>query len=324
MKRGAVLCLVGLLLFGPSLGSANPSGVGEGTFDAQCGGACHGDADMNKSSPATVTVLAPAVAYEGLLTSVSVTVTDIETTTNGLLGVFLLSDLSGAGDTPADDGWNVVSNSEGGTENYVEVSVAAGVTEHTVSWTLNAPSLGTYPLYAAVHHGTQDGSNAPFFGASTGAVNVEVRPVPENLPRVAADFTPTTEAILGSPTQMTLETEFVEALAIQWRVAGGEPVEVNATQTENGVWAFTLPSSVQPVVIEWRAHLSGEGPSQTTPWFQVRSDAPAWTVDETTAYVQSIAMLLAAMAAFVALQHRVPLSAGKTYEADVDEDGGAF
>ena len=53
MKRGAVLCLVGLLLFAPSLGSANPSGVGEGTFDAQCGGACHGDADMNKSSPAT-------------------------------------------------------------------------------------------------------------------------------------------------------------------------------------------------------------------------------------------------------------------------------
>lgn len=322
MKRGLVLCFVGLLLFAPSLGSANPSGVGEGTFDAQCGGACHGDADMNKSSPATVTVNAPAVVYEGLLTSVSVTITDIETTTNGLLGVFLLTDLSGAGDTPADDGWVVVSNSEGGTENYVEVTVAAGVTEHTVSWTLNAPSVGTYPLHAAVHHGTQDGSSAPFFGASPGPVNVEVRPVPENLPRVAADFAPATQAVLGMATEMTLETEFVDALVIEWRVAGGEPVEVSVTEIESDVWAFTLPSSVQPVVIEWRAHLSGEGPSQTTPWFQLRSDAPAWTVDEPTAYVQSVAMLLAAMAAFVALQHRSAEPAVKTTPFDEDDTGG--
>ena len=81
MRRVTVLLVVLTLLFAPVLGSANPNGVGSGTFDAQCGGACHGDADMNRSSTSTVVVEAPGVAYEGLLTSVAVTVSDIETTT---------------------------------------------------------------------------------------------------------------------------------------------------------------------------------------------------------------------------------------------------
>ena len=113
MRRVTVLLVVLTLLFAPVLGSANPNGVAS-NLDAQCGGACHGDADMNRSSTSTVVVEAPSVAYEGLLTSVAVTVSDIETTTSGLLGFFLLSSLTGAEDTPADAGWSIVSNSEGG------------------------------------------------------------------------------------------------------------------------------------------------------------------------------------------------------------------
>ena len=182
MKRSTVFFVVALLLVLPTLGSANPNGVGSGTFDAQCGGACHGDADMNRSSAAIVEVDGPEVAYEGLLTSVSITVSNIETTTSGLLGIFLLSDLSGAGDTPGDAGWTVVSNSEGSTENYVEARINTGQTEHTVEWTLRAPPSGQHLLYGAIHHGTEDGSEAPFFGASAVPASVEVRPVPENLP----------------------------------------------------------------------------------------------------------------------------------------------
>ena len=136
MKRTPVLLAVAFLLMASSLGSANPNGVGQGTFDAQCGGACHGDADMNRSSSSTVAVDAPETAYEGLPTSVSVTITDVETTVSGLLGVFLLSDLSGADDTPADAGWTILSNSEGGDQNYVEITVAPGETERTVTLAL--------------------------------------------------------------------------------------------------------------------------------------------------------------------------------------------
>ena len=94
MRRIIALFAVAMLLLVPTIGSANPNGVGEGTFDAQCGGACHGDADMNRSSPSSVTVGGPATAYEGLPTSVDITVSNIETTVSGLLGIFLLSDLS--------------------------------------------------------------------------------------------------------------------------------------------------------------------------------------------------------------------------------------
>ena len=80
------------------------------------------------------------MVYEGLLTSVSVTVTGVQTTSTGVLGIFLLSDVTGAEDTPEDDGWTIVSNSEGGTQNYAEVVVAPGVMTHTVEWTLRAPT----------------------------------------------------------------------------------------------------------------------------------------------------------------------------------------
>ena len=197
MKRRTVIGMVAMLLLLPSLGSANPNGVGEGTFDAQCGGACHGDADMNRSSMSVVSVNAPAVAYEGLLTSVAVTVSNIETTQTGLLGVFLLTDLNGAGDTPEDDGWTIVSNSEGGTQNYVEVTVEPGENEHTVTWTLRTPVVGAYAFYGAIHHGSQDGSEAPFFGASGAPAGIDVQPVPENLPRLDEAFEPPTQRTVG-------------------------------------------------------------------------------------------------------------------------------
>ena len=301
MKRLTLVVVVAMLLVLPTMGSANPNGVGSGTFDAQCGGACHGDADMNRSSAATVEVNAPSVAYEGLLTSVSITVSNIETTTSGLLGFFLLSDLSGAGDTPDDAGWTIISNSEGGTENYVEALIGTGQTTHTVEWTVRAPGIGEYPLYGAIHHGTEDGSEAPFFGASDAPVVVEVRPVPEDLPRLAAEFEPPALRTVGETTTVVMPTTFVDGVQVEWRLPGGETTTVSVS-SDGDTWSFELPATLQPVAIQWRAHLAGEGPEQTTPWFTLQSEEPRWTVDESAAYLQSMAMVLAFMAAFLSLQ----------------------
>ena len=304
MKRIFTLFVVASLLLVPTMGSANPNGVGEGTFDAQCGGACHGDADMNRSSASTVTVSGPSTAYEGLPTSVDVTVSNIETTVSGLLGIFLLSDLSGAGDTPADDGWTIVSNSEGGTQNYVEVLVEPGQTEHTVSWTLRAPTTGSYGLHAAIHHGTQDGSEAPFFGSTIEPIEINVVPVPEDLPRLSPSFEPPVVRTVGEMTEVQLSTQAVDAVQVEWRVSGGPVQTATVVQLDQETWTFELPASLQPVTVEWRAHLQGEGPEQSTPWFALQSEDPSWSVDETAAYVQSLAMLLLFMVAFMSLQHR--------------------
>jgi hypothetical protein len=304
MKRIFTLFVVASLLLVPSMGSANPNGVGDGTFDAQCGGACHGDADMNRSSASTVVVSGPSTAYEGLPTSVDVTVSNIETTVSGLLGIFLLSDLSGAGDTPADDGWAIVSNSEGGTQNYVEALIEPGQNEHTVSWTLRAPATGNYVLHAAIHHGTQDGSEAPFFGSSLEPIQVNVVPVPEDLPRLSPAFEPPIARTVGEATSVQLSTQAVDAVQVEWRVSGGPVQTASVVQLDQETWEFELPASLQPVTVEWRAHLQGEGPEQSTPWFALQSENPSWTVDETAAYVQSLAMLLLFMVAFMSLQGR--------------------
>ena len=109
---------------------------------------------------------------------------------------------------------------------------------------------------------------------------------------------------VGQATTVALTTEFVTSVMVEWRVVGGETNTAGVTAADNGRWTFDLPASLQPVTVEWRAHLQGEGPEQTTPWFQLQSDEPSWTVDETAAYLQSITMLVVFMAAFLAVQRQ--------------------
>lgn len=302
MKRIMLVLVLSISLLAPGIGSANPNGVGAGEFDAQCGGACHGDADMNKSSSAIITLSAPNDIYEGLLTSVTVQIESVETTESGMLGVFLLSGLSGSQDTPADAGWSIVSNSEGNAFNYLEIMVPSGRPTVEITWTLKAPSVGQYNLYGAVHHGTEDGSEAPFYGVSPNPLSVSVVQVPENLPRLSTSFEPEIQRDIGQATTMVLTTEFVTGMNVEWRTSSEDIVTLQATKNAENTWSFELPASIQPGIIEWRAVMAGEGPEQTTPWFQLRSDEPAWEVDNTLVYMQSFAMLFALMAGFMALQ----------------------
>ena len=103
---------------------------------------------------------------------------------------------------------------------------------------------------------------------------------------------------------MTVATEHVNQVTVEWKVSSGEVNTATVTSVGENTWSFALPASLQPVQIEWLAHLEGEGPDQTTPWFQLQSEEPSWSVDENAAYVQSVAMLLVFMVAFLSLQRR--------------------
>ena len=54
---------------------------------------------------------------------------------------------------------------------------------------------------------------------------------------------------------------------------------------------ISLPAAVNPGSIEWRAHLSGDGPDQTTPWFALIAEEPGWQVEEFALYMQAFALL---------------------------------
>ena len=55
-----------VLLAVSSLSGANPGGVGDGNFDMQCGGACHGDASQNQTSPALLQLSIDNTAYANI------------------------------------------------------------------------------------------------------------------------------------------------------------------------------------------------------------------------------------------------------------------
>ena len=71
------------------------------------------------------------------------------------------------------------------------------------------------------------------------------------------------------------------------------------------------------------AHLVGDGPDQTTPWFQLQSEEPSWSVDE-TGHVQSMAMLFVFIAAFLSIQRQSTATAktSNAFDSDEHEGGG--
>ena len=115
--------------------------------------------------------------------------------------------------------------------------------------------------------------------------SVEVRPVPENLPRLGPDFEPPVLRDVCVTTTVVMQTVDVDAVRIEWRLANGEGTDVTVIG-EGEAWTFELPATLQPVAIQ-RAHLTGEGPEQATPWFTLQSENPSWTVDE-NAYLPAI------------------------------------
>jgi hypothetical protein len=228
-------------------------------------------------------VVAQQQVWAGLFTTVDVVVENPQLSNQRMLGVFLLINDRGAKDTPAHEGWEIVADPNGGANNYVEKTVARSAANITFTWTLRAPVAGNYELLASIHHG---GTSQPEHGNSP-TISLSVVEPPENLPRLSSDFTPPSTRSLGEETTIELGTDDVDSFSVEWRTEGGAPQSLNVSEGE-----FTLPAAVNAGKIEWRAHLNGEGPTQTTPWFALISQEPAWQVEEPALFLQGMAMML--------------------------------
>ena len=100
--------------------------------------------------------------------------------------LFLITDTTGHSDLPEDAGWTVISDQNGGDNNYVELEASSLNSEYNLSWTLKPSSVESTNFYLSIHHG---GENNPFFGISS-ALSVTPQVVPENLPRLSSDYAP--------------------------------------------------------------------------------------------------------------------------------------
>ena len=282
--RLRLLIVLAVLILSATLSAANPGGEGDSLQSMQCGGSCHGDAGQNTTSTAEVAVMAQEQVWAGLLTTVGVTITNPVVSNTRMLGVFLLINDQAAKDTPAHDGWEIVADPNGGMNNYVEKRLARATDNATFTWTLRAPPAGDYSLLATIHHGGVSSSKPAHRTSET--ISLNIAEPPENLPQLAADFIPPATRGLGEETTIKLSTVNVDSFTVEWRTDGGTPTALIVIEGE-----FTLPAAVNPGSIEWRAHLSGDGPDQTTPWFALIAEEPGWQIEEFALYMQAFALL---------------------------------
>ncbi len=299
-RRFRVLLVFCILLSVSTFSQANPGGVGDGIFDMQCGGACHGDSSLNQTSSALIEFEIEGTPYLEQPISINAVASGSQLSIYDKIGLFLLTDTTGHSDTPRDAGWEVLSDSNGGTNNYLEGNIDVETNNISASWTIKPTELTTTMFYVSIHHG---GDDVPYFGISQG-FELEVLPIPENLPRLAADFTPQTSRDLGEETIVKVETEEVSSVLIEWKIEGSTTTTVIANSSEIGTWEFNVPASNQPSILQWRAILDGEGPSQTTPWFTLVAQEPPFEVDEAAVYLQSFALFIFVIGIVLTLQIR--------------------
>jgi len=294
--------LLSLLLLCSAFGAAEPGGNGDSIQNMQCGGACHGDASINETSGALLSLSSPATIYVGIPTTLTLTADNLDTSATRLVGLFLLTDMTGHSDTPQDAGWEILSDANGGAMNYIEQTLDPGQKEINISWVLRASTLGSTTFYAAIHHG--GGDSSPFFGTTVSGFEVTVQPVPENLPRLAADFTPPTLRTLDASTELVIETQFTDSMQFEWKSEDGLIMNAIVNSTGDNSWTATIPAALQPTTVQWRVLLIGEGPEQTTPWFTLAAEEGSWEVTENAVYLQAFALLFMTAGIVLALQTR--------------------
>ena len=282
--RFKVAIVLLLMILSTTVSTANPGGKGDAVRSRDCAGSCHTSSSTNGISDAVLDIQYPDQVYAGLLMEIQTSVSLSEVSSNNMVGLNLLINSDGAKDLPAIDGWEIITDPNGGSNNYVEV-VDSFSSDSVVfqSWTMRAPSEpGNYELYLAIQHGTPDGGVA-MTGISN-AKQVTVSEVPENLPRLSEGWEPVNTRLIGEETVITLETENTISAIVEIKI-GGEISILPLVDNQ-----FTIPAAVNPGVVEWRVTLEGEGPTQTSPWFRITAQEPGWEIDEFALYIQGFAM----------------------------------
>ena len=113
-RKVIVMLLCTFLIIAPGSSVANPGGNGDADRDYSCGGSCHGDPSLSMASDATIDITLGNEAFSGQAVAIHVTVSDITTSSNGIIGLFILSSLNGNSDSPEDHGWNLIQDPNGG------------------------------------------------------------------------------------------------------------------------------------------------------------------------------------------------------------------
>ena len=119
--RVKIVVVMLVLLLSATVSTANPGGKGDDVRSRDCAGSCHASSSSNGVSTASLSITFPNEVYAGLLIEVQTSVGEIDVSSNNMMGMALLINSDSAKDLPANDGWEIVTDPNGGMNNYVEI-----------------------------------------------------------------------------------------------------------------------------------------------------------------------------------------------------------
>lgn len=301
-SRIITLSAILVLLLATSSGVANPGGKGDSDRDYTCGGSCHGDPSLSSTSSAIIDVEMSSTAYSGTATEISVSISNLDTSDNGLVGIFLLSSKNGNNDHPEDYGWTIIQDPNGGLSNYVEV--VSSDNRASVSWVLLAPDdLGPKEIYVSIHHGSYYNHNNKAFIGETEGITVNIEPIPENYPTLAEGWTSPEERISGDSSKIKIRTVNTESLTVYWRLSGEtRSHEATVEMVADQEWEVSLPATLGDTRIEYQMVASMGDFSNAMPWLSMGTSEPYFDGTSLGANLQSISFALIILGFMVSLQ----------------------
>lgn len=300
MKRVILtFCLAFLLSISPWV-NANPGGNGDANRDFQCGGSCHGDPDLNASSPATFQPVIPERIYEGLPAEISVVISSLPQTETGIFGAFLLTSLNANNDIPSTEGWSIISNSNLGQTNYQEQVLTTG-DSLIFNWTLSNSEIITSEFYVALNHGSSD-NDLSHLGVSQ-AFEISTVALPSDMPSVVPGFEPLSTRVLGEDTTISIPTQNAENVIVELKGQGGQNSVIEVRSNGSQVWEITIPQAIRESSLQWRVIVEGDGLTTTSAWYSMTSSEPTFESNNFPIILQGIGVALMG-AAFVTLLHR--------------------
>ncbi|MBJ32997.1 MAG: hypothetical protein CMB69_03355 [Euryarchaeota archaeon] len=304
MKSRAAIVTVIAILLATGASVANPGGNGDADRDYTCGGSCHGDPALSTPSDGTVTVSMDETTFTGTATAIHVTASGMSLSGNRLLGVFILGSANGNDDHPEDHGWSIVQDPNGGTHNYVEVTVPSSGSV-TLTWVMLAPqTTGTVNLFVATHHGANPNSNNWAYSGLTRGYTVDVQPVPENLPGFAFDWKPETR-VTGDTSPTVIKTTNTTSVSVQWMLEG-EWIPHDAEVTGEGdEWHAQIPATIGDTRIQYQVTTSNGEFSIAQPWLMVATQPAPFDGNIWDARLQGFALALLVTSFLLALQARL-------------------
>lgn len=258
----SIAYLVAVLLFA-SGGHGNVNGAGDGNEEYDSGGSCH-------TTPGTGTITAVTSTPNpttGQSITVTVTVTATALSSQKLVGVFLVRALQTSNSQPSVDGWIILSDPNGGANNYVEKTAVSVGTPTDFVWTVKAPATpGTYRLYARAHHGATP-TAALFLDFTTG-LTFNVQPPGAGAP--AIEHQPPQSVRPGVQTLIEATMRNATRANLTWKnseMASSLQVSMTNTSTQrDSGWLYqaVIPAQDSPTQITYEINATSATGIHTT------------------------------------------------------------